>query len=174
MADVPGRMWKKMRAGQAFWPNIPLHVWVSKNLSERCVRGLPRLAVADSLVGFGIGCDNGIHPSVRGKRVCLMVRATTCWAVVALVAVTAGCTMCDHPYDYCGPTVSGRCGPACGAEPRAGSILSPGAIAGPEISSEQVVSVSDDVVPQPVAPGEQSQRPTARNRWTARPPQPVR
>src|SRR3972149_1711971 len=41
--------------------------------------------------------------------------------VMGLVAFCAGCTMCCHPYDYCGP-VYDNCG-QCGSGARAGSIL---------------------------------------------------
>jgi hypothetical protein len=53
------------------------------------------------------------------RRICL----AGCFAVL-LVAAT-GCTMCDHPYDYCGPTFTGECGQTCNPLARAGSILSP-------------------------------------------------
>jgi hypothetical protein len=53
------------------------------------------------------------------RRTCL----AACFA--ALLAAAAGCTMCDHPYDYCGPTYTGECGQTCNPLARAGSILSP-------------------------------------------------
>ncbi|MEE8452250.1 MAG: hypothetical protein V3R99_10060 [Thermoguttaceae bacterium] len=53
-----------------------------------------------------------------------MARITFAWSVVALVALTAGCTMCAHPHDYCGPTYTGECGTQCAPNARAGSILS--------------------------------------------------
>ncbi len=55
-----------------------------------------------------------------------MVRTVLTLFVVALIGVTAGCTMCAHPYDYCGALYTGKCGPmVCGPTARAGSVLSP-------------------------------------------------
>ena len=55
-----------------------------------------------------------------------MVRMLSAWVVLGLVAATAGCSMCSHPYDYCGPVHSGGCnGHACNG-PRAGSIRAMG------------------------------------------------
>ena len=54
-----------------------------------------------------------------------MVRTRIAWPLVALIALSAGCAMCAHPYDYCGPTFTGECGQACDPMARAGSRLSP-------------------------------------------------
>jgi hypothetical protein len=60
-----------------------------------------------------------------------MVRRTFGLGVVAILLASAGCRMCGHPYDYCGPVYdSGDCQP-CGSHSRAGSILS----GTPEITS---------------------------------------
>ena len=54
-----------------------------------------------------------------------MSRALYGWALVGLVALSSGCTMCAHPFDYCGPTVTAEEAASCGENaPRAGSILS--------------------------------------------------
>ncbi len=54
-----------------------------------------------------------------------MFRAMLAWSVVVLVAMTAGCRMCAHPYDYCRPTYTGQgCGDDCLSDTREGSILS--------------------------------------------------
>ena len=54
-----------------------------------------------------------------------MSRKVLGWMTVGLVALFSGCAMCAHPYDYCGPTVTGQCGEECAPNsPRAGSILS--------------------------------------------------
>ncbi len=47
------------------------------------------------------------------------------WVGVAmgLLALGAGCRMCLHHYDYCGPLFDGQCGGACDPRARAGSIL---------------------------------------------------
>ena len=54
-----------------------------------------------------------------------MSRTVLGWMTVGLVTLFSGCAMCAHPYDYCGPTVTGQCGDECDPNPpRAGSILS--------------------------------------------------
>jgi len=48
--------------------------------------------------------------------------------ILTLTGLTAasGCRMCAHPYDECGPTFMGECGPVvCNPYARAGSVLSP-------------------------------------------------
>ncbi len=74
-----------------------------------------------------------------------MVRTIHVVALVALIAVTAGCTMCAHPYDYCGPTFTGDCGQPCAPNARAGSILSPGleVADGTEMGQGTIISVTD-------------------------------
>lgn len=55
-----------------------------------------------------------------------MYRMLSSWALLGLVAVTAGCAMCAHPYDECFPLFTGGCdGQPCGG-PRAGTIRNPG------------------------------------------------
>ena len=53
-----------------------------------------------------------------------MCRTLFIFGVVGLIALATGCTMCAHPYDYCGPTFMGQCGESCAPDARAGSILS--------------------------------------------------
>ena len=53
-----------------------------------------------------------------------MYRATCAIALLVLLAMATGCTMCAHPYDYCGPTFTGGCGEQCIPNARAGSICS--------------------------------------------------
>jgi hypothetical protein len=54
-----------------------------------------------------------------------MSRTMLGWMTVGLVTLFSGCAMCAHPFDYCGPTVTGQCGDECAPNaPRAGSILS--------------------------------------------------
>lgn len=74
-----------------------------------------------------------------------MIRAILAICVVTLTAVTAGCTMCAHPFDYCGPTFTGECGQPCAANARAGSILSPGSemVGGTEMVPGTVIAVAD-------------------------------
>ena len=48
--------------------------------------------------------------------------------ILALIGLTAsaGCRICAHPYDYCGPTYVGECSDiCCNPYARAGSVLSP-------------------------------------------------
>jgi hypothetical protein len=90
-----------------------------------------------------------------------MVRAMTCWAAAALLAVMAGCTMCDHPYDYAGPTYDGPCPGAPGA--RAGSILAPGSMETSVIGSEQIISVNDTSARPPAAAEAATQAPLIPN-----------
>lgn len=54
-----------------------------------------------------------------------MDRALLAAAITTVLVLTAGCRMCAHPYDYCGPTFTGRGGEPCAANARQGSILSP-------------------------------------------------
>lgn len=54
-----------------------------------------------------------------------MVRAQLVLAFSMLAIAAAGCTMCDSPYDYCGPTFTGQAGEPCCPNARAGSVLSP-------------------------------------------------
>ena len=45
--------------------------------------------------------------------------------VAALLAVSAGCRMCSHPNDYCGPTFDRGSCQSCDPLARSGSVLSP-------------------------------------------------
>lgn len=64
-----------------------------------------------------------------------------CGAAAVAVGAT-GCTMCAHPYDYCGPTFTGGHYTA-GPEGRAGSILAGQVMSGPVAMS----SAPDQVAP---------------------------
>jgi len=55
-----------------------------------------------------------------------MRRAMIVWAGLGLMLVSAGCTMCSHPYDYCGPVVCGSCTSPCDPRTRTGSVLGGG------------------------------------------------
>jgi hypothetical protein len=118
----------------------------------------------------------------------------TCFAgcFAALLLAATGCTMCDHPYDYCGPTFSGECGQTCNPLARAGSILSPPA----EVTTSGGAATANEILPEPAAkaapevpaadeppPAKESRsaapqrtnrtRPTTTaGRWTARPTSP--
>ncbi len=57
----------------------------------------------------------------------MTARLTAMLALSCVLASAAGCTMCCHPYDYCGPVFQGStCSPVC-SNVRAGSILEGGA-----------------------------------------------
>jgi hypothetical protein len=65
-----------------------------------------------------------------------MSRMALVWIILSVLTLTLGCRICSHPYDYCGPIVTGQCGGGCGGEccpngPRAGSVLSAGPEVGP-------------------------------------------
>ena len=53
-----------------------------------------------------------------------MYRTTCVLALLVMVAMAGGCTMCAHPFDYCGPMFTGGCGEQCIPNARAGSICS--------------------------------------------------
>jgi len=53
-----------------------------------------------------------------------MYRAICALALLATVAMASGCTMCAHPFDYCGPMFTGGCGEQCDPNARAGSVCS--------------------------------------------------
>jgi len=44
---------------------------------------------------------------------------------VVSVALAAGCSMCGHPHDRCGPTCTGDGSLGCGMQGRAGSVIEP-------------------------------------------------
>jgi hypothetical protein len=67
-----------------------------------------------------------------------MRRALIVWSGIGLLLAAAGCTMCAHPYDYCGPVTDGCCGCSCDTRVRTASVLS-GTAGGP-VEGEQVVA----------------------------------
>jgi hypothetical protein len=77
-----------------------------------------------------------------------MPRTLFALAIALLVAGTAGCRMCAHPYDYCRPTFTGECGEPCMPNARDGSILAPAwqLGAGSEIPPAEVIPVPDPMV----------------------------
>jgi hypothetical protein len=97
------------------------------------------------------------------RRTCL----AGCFA--ALLAAAAGCTMCDHPYDYCGPTFTGECGQTCNPLARAGSILSPPV----EITTSGGTAAASEVQPAPAGtaapevPAAEATPPTTQSRSAA-------
>ena len=53
-----------------------------------------------------------------------MGRVYAFWTAIGLLSLAAGCSMCAHPYDNCGPTALSGNGARCCSTVRAGSILS--------------------------------------------------
>ena len=105
-----------------------------------------------------------------------MSRTVLGWMTVGLVTLFSGCAMCAHPFDYCGPTVTGQCGDECDPNAaRAGSILS-GSV-GPTLAYSEVEvsaagSTEDRLLEElmEAAPTELEDSPTAATKegWTAR------
>ena len=105
-----------------------------------------------------------------------MLRMAMGLGLVAVLFTLAGCRMCQHPFDYCGPVYdyAPDC-QSCSMQSRAGSILdnTPAAMPaqaeqyqeyvegemrlGDVPGSEQILSVTDRVVEPAVAPTESSQ-----------------
>ncbi len=105
-----------------------------------------------------------------------MLRMAMGLGLVAVLFTLAGCRMCQHPFDYCGPVYdyAPDC-QSCSMQSRAGSILdnTPASMPaqaeqyqeyvegemrlGDVPGSEQILSVTDRVVEPAVAPTESSQ-----------------
>ena len=105
-----------------------------------------------------------------------MLRMALGLGLVAVSFTLAGCRMCQHPFDYCGPVYdyATDC-QSCSMQSRAGSILenTPAPMPaqaeqyqeyvegemrlGDVPGSEQILSVTDRVVEPAVAPTESSQ-----------------
>jgi hypothetical protein len=70
-----------------------------------------------------------------------------------LLLASAGCTMCAHNYDECGPTANGNCPQQCGTDVRAGSILS---------AAPAVAAGIDEMGSQPLPPSDETAKATVR------------
>ena len=71
--------------------------------------------------------------------------------LIGLTAATTGCRICANPFDYCGPTYVGECGPVCcNPDARAGSVLSPPLepMAGPGMMIEESIepTITSEIV----------------------------
>jgi hypothetical protein len=70
-----------------------------------------------------------------------MLRKAFAFVALALLSVGTGCTMCCHPYDYCGPVFDADKSSSCNPRARVGSILSEGSSAElvpqPEVTRRQ-------------------------------------
>jgi hypothetical protein len=82
-----------------------------------------------------------------------MCRAALGLGVIAVLLAAAGCSMCCHPYDDCGPVYSGSGCQSCMSGARVGSILggSPELSAAPTLASRpiQSQSVASAPIPRP-------------------------
>ena len=108
-----------------------------------------------------------------------MLRSMFALAAACLVALTAGCSMCAHPYDYCGPTFTGEAGQQCMPNARACSILSPGTTSccGSAVVPGMMVPVPGAEMAGPASGVNQPVETAAtapRQRWTAAVPGKVR
>ena len=81
-----------------------------------------------------------------------------CIGACCLIAA-AGCRMCAHPYDECGPMSGGGCSQGCGSSVRAGSIMS-----GESASAVDAGEVSD----QTISPADNAMEPARQPRKPAR------
>jgi hypothetical protein len=70
---------------------------------------------------YGLFCGRSIRVSFSGGD--SMLRAALRLGGVAGLLAIAGCTMCCHPYDYCGPVLEADGCQTCASNTRAGSIL---------------------------------------------------
>jgi hypothetical protein len=98
-----------------------------------------------------------------GGKGCSMVRVSFAVVVVAVLAVVAGCTMCCHPYDYCGPVFEGqgRHATGCSQGVRAASVF---AGTGSTVSTDDAVTTDTDAVvakPRPTKAAHKVSRPAA-------------
>ena len=97
-----------------------------------------------------------------------MLRTVFALTAIVLVAAAAGCSMCAHPYDYCGPTFMGGNYQTCDPDARAGSILSPPiqtAAEGVMTPTEEVVSpMGEQIAPSDYFSQDSAQPPAASNR----------
>jgi hypothetical protein len=75
-----------------------------------------------------------------------MLRKIGLLGVAVVLAVAAGCTMCCHPYDNCGPVYDDSCGEPYCSNVRAGSILEsgPARVAHDEAVEENAEAVSSN------------------------------
>lgn len=92
-----------------------------------------------------------------------MSRALYGWVLVGLVAMSSGCRMCAHPFDYCGPTVTAEEAASCGENaPRAGSILSHAAVptlADADFANGTIISTEDRLLEELMEPSRLDAKP---------------
>ncbi len=82
-----------------------------------------------------------------------MIRISIALAAIALIGTTVGCTMCCHPYDYCGPVYEGqgRYATGCSQCARAGSIFAADAAESMPVNDTPVQTVSARAKSRPKA-----------------------
>jgi hypothetical protein len=117
-----------------------------------------------------------------------MFRTGLSLVVVVVLLAAAGCTMCCHPYDYCGPVHDDQGFTSCSTHARAGSILAGGSDVTVSESPKEarrparVVSTTKQVVQQTAAstdipipsataePSSETSKLLPASGWTARRP----
>jgi hypothetical protein len=88
--------------------------------------------------------------------------------LVAAMGGAAGCRMCAHPYDDCGPTFTGGCdGDPCIMDGRAGSILASSRLTQDVVESEEATFHFPDG-PQPT-PAVRPPQPASAQSMASRP-----
>ena len=100
-----------------------------------------------------------------------MRRTVFALTAIVLVAAATGCSMCAHPYDYCGPMFTGGNCEACNPDARAGSILSPPiqmmAEEGMVSPEEYGPPMEEEIAPSDYFSQDSAEPPAASNRVTA-------
>jgi hypothetical protein len=97
------------------------------------------------------------------------------WITIGLVTLFSGCTLCAHPFDYCGPTVTAEEAASCGENaPRSGSILSHAVaprLTDGDMADGTVLSVEDRLLGELMEPTRLNAEPmeAAVDGWTSRP-----
>jgi hypothetical protein len=97
----------------------------------------------------------------------MLSRSILTWAAASLLLLAAGCTMCAHPYDNCGPVfIEGDC-TNCNPLARMNSIFMPGGVQtqGVPVETQQAAAApaqaaqqgGGERVPVIVGPGNQQQ-----------------
>jgi hypothetical protein len=90
--------------------------------------------------GTAICVEINLSPSSHQEEVVIMFNKAASAGILGLIVLCTGCTMCCHPYDYCGPVYEG-CG-QCGSNVRAGSILPGGGGQALSVNPEQDIDES--------------------------------
>lgn len=86
--------------------------------------GSPSLLAADSRAGVaGRVADDRKSQAIAKEDP--MKRALSSWAALVLAAALSGCSICQSPFDYCGPVEGPDGHPNCDFGARRGSLYTP-------------------------------------------------